>query len=195
MQASSFQTKQQRYESQVWFFGSQYRISSIISLMIFPRNYCTNSSAGGSYWHLLDVFGDQANLRPANGGIMSHVFFQLHLANSSLWFIELLPSWLLATEQSSPKKQNTGYCPTHSVSGTELSKLNSSWCHKLVYSSAATSAVATECICHAESADINTIVILGTRILFSTILYLLHWTLLNFLCLTWAVRQNHQQVL
>lgn len=62
-----------------------------------------------------------------------------------------------------------------------LSKLNSSGCHKLVYSSAATSAVATECICHAESADINTIVILGTRILFSPILYLLHWTILNFL--------------
>lgn len=40
---------------------------------------------------------------------------------------------------------------------------------------------AGEGICRAEPADINTIVILGTRILFSSILYLLHWTLLTFL--------------
>lgn len=58
-----------------------------------------------------------------------------------------------------------------------LSILNSLWCPKLVYSAAA----AAECICHTDSADINTIVILGTRILFSSILYLLHWTILNFL--------------
>lgn len=37
------------------------------------------------------------------------------------------------------------------------------------------------CGCHAEPANINTIVIWGSRILFSSILYLLHWTLLNFL--------------
>lgn len=58
-----------------------------------------------------------------------------------------------------------------------LSILNSLWCPKLVYSSAA----AAKCVCHAESAHINTIVILGTRILFSSVLYLLHWTILNFL--------------
>lgn len=62
-----------------------------------------------------------------------------------------------------------------------LSALKSLWCHKLVYSCAAASAVAAECICHTGSADINTIVILGAGILFSAILYLLHWAVLNFL--------------
>ena len=80
-----------------------------------------------------------------------------------------------------PKNRTQENCPNLSVLGMSLSILNSLWCHKLVYSSAATSAAAGECICHAESADINTIVILGTRILFSSILYLLHWTILNFL--------------
>lgn len=72
-------------------------------------------------------------------------------------------------------------CPNHPVLGMSLPKLNGLRCSKLVYSSAATSAVAAECICHAASADIHTIVILGPGILLSPILYLLHWAILNFL--------------
>lgn len=111
MQASIIQTKKYRYEGQMWLFGPQFRISTIISLMISPRSarsYYASSSAGGSYWYPLDGFGDQANLKPAYGGIMSHVFFQLCLANSSPWLKESLPSWLLAAEQGSYKEQNTG---------------------------------------------------------------------------------------
>ena len=82
MQASIIQTKKHRYEGQMWLFGPQFRTSTIISLMISPRSarsYYASSSAGGSYWYPLDGFGDQANLKPAYGRIMSHVFFQLCL--------------------------------------------------------------------------------------------------------------------
>lgn len=108
-------------------------------------------------------------------------FFHSIWQTVPLWLKEPSSSWLLAIELGSPKEHNTGIRPNHSVLGMVLSALKSLWCHKLVYNCAAASAVAAECICHTGSADINTIVILGAGILFSAILYLLHWTVLNLL--------------
>lgn len=109
-------------------------------------------------------------------------FFHSIWQTVPLWLKEPSSSWLLAIELGSPKEHNTGIRPNHSVLGMVPSALKSLWCHKLVYNCAAASAVAAECICHAGSAGINnTIVILGAGILFSAILYLLHWTVLNFL--------------
>ena len=83
--------------------------------------------------------------------------------------------------RSPPKNRAQDNCPTHSVLGMNLSKLNSFMMPQAGIQLCSHFHSVNECICHAKSADIDTIVILGTRILFSSILYLLHWTILNFL--------------